>query len=620
MRLLLPLYAGFLIASAAHAQTPERVLTTTGPEAARRSVQIDVPRLAAAAAARQAVVLALPSGDVVTRPERVERRGAGSFTWFGAVDGGGRATLTVEGGRVAGRVQTAGGVTVIEPRAGGPVAYRPAPEADDAGDALAPPPSESGARRGGGDALFPDELHVALFYTPSVVDSLGAGLPAFLQGTVDVLTDVLANSAVPSRARLVASGVVDYAESGTMSDDLYAFADPFDGQMDDVHARRDAASADFAALLTEIGANAATGCGIAFLMAYPDVSFESAAFSVTKRSCEFGLVFSHEIGHNLGLHHDRYVTTGSGADPFSHGFTNIDPLVPGVAPGFRTVLAYNTRCQDAGGTCDRIPYFSNPEFLWNGLPMGVAGSEDNAQTARSTTRVAADFRAPALLRSAPGTTAGAFRRPVCPDGPAAACTLADAATPFATDAFRVTRAGRHYVRTAAAFAGVSLLYAGPFDAADPLRNLVGYAEPDAGAPAARRLLLAADLAAGVLYTAVTTGLGAGDGGAFTADVFGPTDGSVVVSGADPPRAAAGFTLGAGASPTRGAVAVRLTLAEAQAVAVDVFDVLGRRVALLHDGPLAAGAHAFRADVPPGVYVVRARSASATATARVTRVR
>jgi hypothetical protein len=50
------------------------------------------------------------------------------------------------------------------------------------------------------------------------------------------------------------------------------------------------------------------------------------------------------------------------------------------------------------------------------------------------------------------------------------------------------------------------------------------------------------------------------------------------------------------------------VAEAQTVRVEVLDALGRRVALLHDGPLAAGAAhrlAFEGSgLPSGVYVVR----------------
>jgi hypothetical protein len=62
------------------------------------------------------------------------------------------------------------------------------------------------------------------------------------------------------------------------------------------------------------------------------------------------------------------------------------------------------------------------------------------------------------------------------------------------------------------------------------------------------------------------------------------------------------------NPSAGEARVRLEVAVTQAVRVAVYDARGREVALLHDGPLAAGrAHAFAldgADLPAGVYVVR----------------
>ena len=66
---------------------------------------------------------------------------------------------------------------------------------------------------------------------------------------------------------------------------------------------------------------------------------------------------------------------------------------------------------------------------------------------------------------------------------------------------------------------------------------------------------------------------------------------------------------AGPNPARSATAVALTLDAAQSVRVEVLDLLGRAVATLHDGPLAAdGAHRLAvptAGLAPGVYVVRA---------------
>ena len=61
------------------------------------------------------------------------------------------------------------------------------------------------------------------------------------------------------------------------------------------------------------------------------------------------------------------------------------------------------------------------------------------------------------------------------------------------------------------------------------------------------------------------------------------------------------------NPTAGPSTVRVELPSAGAVRVVVLDALGREVARLADGPLAAGVHALGLDVrlPAGVYLVRA---------------
>ena len=67
----------------------------------------------------------------------------------------------------------------------------------------------------------------------------------------------------------------------------------------------------------------------------------------------------------------------------------------------------------------------------------------------------------------------------------------------------------------------------------------------------------------------------------------------------------------------------LTLDAAQDASVRVFDALGREVARLHDGPLAAGPHTLRLDaaaLPAGVYVLRLRAGGETAVRRLAVVR
>jgi hypothetical protein len=101
---------------------------------------------------------------------------------------------------------------------------------------------------------------------------------------------------------------------------------------------------------------------------------------------------------------------------------------------------------------------------------------------------------------------------------------------------------------------------------------------------------------------------AGGSGALTAaalpgDLFAA--GPVTAAGV-----AATHTLSAARpNPASGRTELTLEVAEVQHVRVEVLDALGRRVAVLHDGVLAAGAaHAFTfegSSLPAGVYAVRA---------------
>ncbi len=110
---------------------------------------------------------------------------------------------------------------------------------------------------------------------------------------------------------------------------------------------------------------------------------------------------------------------------------------------------------------------------------------------------------------------------------------------------------------------------------------------------------------------------------------GPYDGFVSIytppagTPAEPGATARGLTLAVAPNPAQGAATLTLTLDAAQAASVAVYDLLGREVARLHDGLLAAGAHRLdldAANLPPGVYLARAVADAAIVTYRLTVVR
>ncbi len=77
------------------------------------------------------------------------------------------------------------------------------------------------------------------------------------------------------------------------------------------------------------------------------------------------------------------------------------------------------------------------------------------------------------------------------------------------------------------------------------------------------------------------------------------------------------------NPMRDGAVVRVRLAEAGAVTASVYDLLGRRVAVLHDGTLPAGETALAlgtAGLADGTYLVRVEAAAGVATQRVTVLR
>src|SRR5690606_31481259 len=97
----------------------------------------------------------------------------------------------------------------------------------------------------------------------------------------------------------------------------------------------------------------------------------------------------------------------------------------------------------------------------------------------------------------------------------------------------------------------------------------------------------------------------------------------VATSAEAAPAAAGFSLTVAPNPAPAHGTIRLALDRPEVVTVAAYDALGRRVAVLHDGVLAAGSHTFRfeaEDLPSGVYAVRASGVSGAVSRRVTLVR
>ena len=255
-------------------------------------------------------------------------------------------------------------------------------------------------------------IDVAVFYTPAARDA--AGGPAAIETVIDSMiaetNQAFDTSGVRHRVELVASEEVDYVETGERGTLSKHFRDPSDGYMDGVHVVRDRVGADLVHLIVhelDVGGFADLG----------------GAFGVTHDAAG-GSAFVHELGHNLGLRHDRYeLLQRFGRELPSHpgyGYVNqraFDADAQGRGR-WRTVMSYDTQCEANGVSCPALLRYSNPHQTHAGDPLGVPADSD-------ATGAAGPSDAAAVL-NATGPAVAAWRdRPGANRRPAAAATLPD---------------------------------------------------------------------------------------------------------------------------------------------------------------------------------------------------
>ena len=342
------------------------------------------------------------------RIEHVEPTASG-YAFWGGLDGVelGTMTMVVNGDIVVGAVRTSQTVYTITTTDSGSYVIR------QIGESSLPPlahplevPSESseGSQQSLDVSIPVDDgslIDVMVFYTPAAKILMGgrAGIEALIDLYVAQTNQAYANSGAFQRIRLVSREETDYIESGKAHIDLERLKDDSDGYIDHVHTLRETYAADLVHLLFARTEDY-TFAGIAYI---------EGQYGITAAAPSGGLAFAHELGHNMGLLHDRYVDLSgetTSLEGWHYGYVNQRAFEPGAPKSarWRTIMSYDKQCTDILGEeayCSELAYFSNPRLTYNGDPMGVSannsstgvdGPADAVRTLNERRGITANFR------------------------------------------------------------------------------------------------------------------------------------------------------------------------------------------------------------------------------------
>ncbi|WP_456402818.1 PKD domain-containing protein [Persephonella sp.] len=345
------------------------------------------------------LILKISENEVITLiRERIEKREKG-FTWFGKVEGFERssAIFTVVNDTAYGNINfgersinispedTQNSIYLVKELTGlnTPMFindYIPTPAPTKTGDTSLKAQNsnlEDGSR-----------IDVLILYTTALKNSKGSGLNAYLQSLVDIANQSFQNSNVNTRLNLVGS-----VEFNSIDENLDIYTALRDLRVNSaVLNLRSQYKADVVVLIRKY--TSGNICGVGYIinnlpsnfnqnLSYYINFYKDYAFSVVESGSSNGYycpdtTFTHEVGHNLGCHHERNNASGNGAFSYSYGYNK-----PGV---FGTIMSY------AGPT---IHYFSNPNVTYNGYPVGIPegqpDSADNAKTINQTRIIVSNY-------------------------------------------------------------------------------------------------------------------------------------------------------------------------------------------------------------------------------------
>jgi hypothetical protein len=289
-------------------------------------------------------------------------------------------------------------------------------------------------------AVAQSTVDIVVGYTTGFATRLGGQSQAItrLNSMIDIANQAYANSEVAAQLRLVKAIQVDYADntanrtallelsgqqctnaSGTGTQhlpdaDVNCTAAAVPAALQPLVDAREQSLADLAVLVRTFQSPENQSCGVAWLLGggQQPIDGNSAKLAYSVVSDSSGQAFpdpdngatcrdetlAHELGHNMGLAHDRTSAARSDgilqASEYGRFADSFGYSTAADAGNFYTIMAI----PQAGQTGFRV--FSDPRVTFcGGLPCGVAGQEDNARTLSITMPIIAAFRGPPVANT-----------------------------------------------------------------------------------------------------------------------------------------------------------------------------------------------------------------------------
>lgn len=257
-----------------------------------------------------------------------------------------------------------------------------------------------------GAAIADDYLIPPAIYAPQSTDSAFHEMPSPLNPneliTIDVLVlhtpgvasaqlgqlitdanNAYRDSGVNIHLRAIHTQEVVYTDQTSNADALKALTHESDPAFHGIYQLRNDSKADLVTLVRPFQYPIQDGCGAAWLLGSNEQAHlihkqANYAYSVVSVGTSGGyvcsdLAFVHELGHNMGLEHDKANATHKGAFPYAYGYKT---------DSFGTVMAYSE---------NRIARFSSPLQL---CMDQVCGREDadNVRALNEIRQTIANFR------------------------------------------------------------------------------------------------------------------------------------------------------------------------------------------------------------------------------------